>query len=138
VLPCFLLLQNGFNAKGARLYPKVCRVIFPAFLNRKDTEGIRLIRACRHCVTLFPAASKWFLTQRTQSFIARFAECFSCLFGLENRMGYEVKQNMSPLCYLVSCCFKMVFNAKGAKLCRKVRREIFPAFLNRKGTQGIR
>jgi hypothetical protein len=77
------------------------------------------------------------LTQRTQSFIARFAECFSCLFGLENRMGYEVNQNMSPLCYLVSCCFKMVFNAKGARLYRKVRRVIFSAFLNRKGREGI-
>jgi hypothetical protein len=30
----------------------------------------------------------------------------------------------------------MVFNAKGARLYRKVRRVIFPAFLNRKGTEG--
>jgi len=63
-----------FNAKGVKLYRKVRRVIFPAFLNRKGREGIGFIRAYGHFVTWFYAASKWFLTQRLQSFIARFAE----------------------------------------------------------------
>jgi len=103
-------------------------VIFPAFLNRKGREGIGLIRAYGHFVTWFSAASKWFLTQRTQSFIARFAERFILFFEPQGHRGHKVNQGMSPLCYLVSCCFKMVLTQRAQSFIARFADRFFLPF----------